>query len=261
MEGVFDMPHPLFVDFQGRKILVSGASSGLGRAICVELSRRGAELILLGRNQDQLKITEDRLESAGHHILCVDLTSHSEIYEKVKDFSRLNGRIYGLCHSAGVVETRPMNAIRVEGLRHMLDINFLAGLELARAVSRRDVMEENGGSILLISSVYGHVGMPGQIGYCGSKGAVISAARAMAIELARRKIRVNTLSPGLVRTTMTDEALSRLSQEQGKKIEEAHPLGIGTPEDVARAATFMLAPQNAWITGSDLVIDGGFIAQ
>jgi NAD(P)-dependent dehydrogenase (short-subunit alcohol dehydrogenase family) len=103
--------------------------------------------------------------------------------------------------------------------------------------------------------------MPGQIGYCATKGGVAAAVRAMAVELARRKIRVNTLSPGLVRTSMTDAALSLLSERQVKDIEEAHPLGTGTPEDVARAAAFLLAPQNPWITGAELVIDGGYTAR
>ena len=143
----------------------------------------------------------------------------------------------------------------------MLNVNLIAGIELARAISRRDVMEPDGGSILLMSSIYGRVGMPGQIGYAGSKGAVVAAARAMAIELARRNIRVNTLSPGFVKTPMTEEALAKLSEQQVKKIEDAHPLGTGTTEDVARAAAFLLAPQNRWITGVDLVIDGGYTAQ
>jgi NAD(P)-dependent dehydrogenase (short-subunit alcohol dehydrogenase family) len=194
-------------------------------------------------------------------MLSLDLAEVSEIYPKVKELCKQAGRIYGLCHSAGVVETRPLSAIKTEGIRHMLDVHLLAGIELARAISRRDVMEENGGAILFISSVYGQIGVPGQIGYCGSKGAVNAASRAMAIELARRKIRVNTLSPGLVRTAMTDHALSKLTAEQVQKIEHAHPMGIGTLEDVARAAAFLLAPQNGWITGTDLVIDGGYSAQ
>ena len=122
-------------------------------------------------------------------------------------------------------------------------------------------MDQDGGTILFMSSIYSRVGMPGQIGYAGSKGAVVAASRAMAIELARRNIRVNTLSPGFVRTPMTDEALAKLSDSQVKKIEDAHPLGTGSPEDVARAAVFLLAPQNRWITGIDLVIDGGYTAQ
>lgn len=261
MEGIFDMPEQPFVDFQGKKVLVSGASSGLGRATCIELSRRGAGLILLGRNEAQLRITATQVQTDDVHLLKIDLTAFSEIYGHIKAISEAHGRIYGLCHSAGVVETRPMNAIRIESLRRMLDVNYLAGIELARAVCRRDVMTEDGGSILFISSVYSHAGAAGQTGYCGSKGALNAAARAMAIELARRKIRVNTLSPGLVQTTMTEEAFSRLSAEQRQRIEEAHPLGIGTPEDVARAAAFMLAPQNRWITGADLVLDGGYLAQ
>jgi NAD(P)-dependent dehydrogenase (short-subunit alcohol dehydrogenase family) len=159
------------------------------------------------------------------------------------------------------VETRPLSSYKVEGLSAMLNVNLIAGIELARAISRRDVMEPDGGSILFMSSIYARVGMPGQIGYAGSKGAVVAAARAMAIELARRNIRVNTLSPGFVKTPMTDDALAKLSEQQVKKIEDAHPLGTGTPEDVARAAAFLLAPQNRWITGVDLVIDGGYTAQ
>jgi NAD(P)-dependent dehydrogenase (short-subunit alcohol dehydrogenase family) len=194
-------------------------------------------------------------------LLSLDLTLLSEIYPKVKELCKKTGRIYGLCHSAGIVETHPLSATKIENVHHMLDVHLLAGIELARVVSRRDVMEENGGALLFISSVYGQVGVPGQIGYCASKGAVNAASRSMAIELARRKIRVNTLSPGLVRTPMTDKALSKLTAEQVKKITDAHPMGIGTPEDVARAAAFLLAPQNGWITGTDLVIDGGYSAQ
>ena len=121
-------------------------------------------------------------------------------------------------------------------------------------------MEENGGSILFISSIYALVGMPGQIGYSASKGAVNSAVRAMAIELARRKVRVNALSPGLVRTDMINEAFKILTEEQVRRLEEAFPLGVGSPEDVAKAAVFLLAPQNSWITGTDFIIDGGYTA-
>lgn len=250
-----------FVDFQGKTVLVAGASSGIGRAISVELGRHGASLVLLGRDQTHLKETAALVESGDCHMLCLDLNVHSAILPKIKELSGNIGRIYGLCHSAGIVETRPLSSIRVDRFKVMLDVNLISGIELARAVCRRDVMEETGGSVLFISSIYALIGMPGEIGYSASKGALSSAARAMAVELARRKIRVNTLSPGLVRTEMTDTALSLLSEEQLKKLEEAHPLGTGKPEDVARAAVFLLAPQSSWITGADLVIDGGYTAQ
>jgi len=103
--------------------------------------------------------------------------------------------------------------------------------------------------------------MPGQIAYSASKGAVNSAVRTMAVELARRQIRVNTLSPGLVRTDMTNEAFKLLTEEQVKKLEQSFPLGVGSSGDVARAAAYLLAPQNRWITGIDLVVDGGYTAR
>jgi NAD(P)-dependent dehydrogenase (short-subunit alcohol dehydrogenase family) len=250
-----------FLDFSGKTIVVTGASSGIGRAISIELSRHGAQLVLIGRNQGQLEKTARKFGSDGCIILPIDLSNHAEILPKLRQLGSKKSRIYGLCHCAGMVETRPLSSFKIEGLKKMIDVNFVSGMELARAVCRRDVLEETGGSILFLSSIYSRVGIPGQIGYAGSKGAISSAARAMAIELARRRIRVNTLSPGFVKTPMTDAAMTKLSPEQIKKIEESHPLGTGEPQDVARAAAFLLAPQNKWITGTDLVIDGGYTAQ
>jgi len=254
------MENKQFVDFYGKKVIVTGASSGIGRAITVMLSRYGANLILIGRDRTRLDETVAMLESDDNHTIVLDLQEHSEILPEIKKISKGFGRIYGMCHSAGVVETRSLSSTKIDGIRSMIDVNLLSGIELARAVCRRDVMEEKGGSILFISSIYALVGMPGQIGYTASKGAVNSAARTMAIELARRKIRVNTLSPGLVRTDMTNKAFELLTEEQIKKLEEAFPLGVGSPEEVARAAVFLLAPQNSWITGTNLVIDGGYTA-
>ncbi len=177
------------------------------------------------------------------------------------DFAKRNGRVYGVCHSAGVVETRPLSGIKREGVLSMLEVNLMSGIEIARAVCRRDVMEEGGGSILFISSIYALIGMPGQIGYSASKGAVTAAMRAMAIELARRRIRVNSISPGLVETDMTEKAFSMLTKEQVRELKDSFPLGTGKPEDIARAAVFLLAPQNRWITGVDMVVDGGYTAR
>ena len=250
-----------FLDFEGKKIIVTGASSGIGRAISIELSRHGVDLILMGRNQERLEEAASRLASGSHETISLDLTNHSEIVPKIRELAKQVGRIYGLCHCAGIVKTLPLSSCNVEGINAMMGVNFVSGLEVSRAICRHDVMEEDGGSILFISSIYGQVGKPGQIGYSASKGAVTAAARSMAVELARRKIKVNTLSPGLVRTPMIEESFSKLNSQQINDIEKSFPLGIGAPEDVARAAVFLLAPQNKWITGIDLVIDGGYTAQ
>jgi NAD(P)-dependent dehydrogenase (short-subunit alcohol dehydrogenase family) len=128
-------------------------------------------------------------------------------------------------------------------------------------VVERAVLDERGGSVVWISSVYAHVGAPGQIAYCATKGAIGAAARAMALELTPRRVRVNCVSPGLVKTEMTLAAGSRMTAEQWSKIEALHPLGVGSVQDVARAVGFLLDPLNAWITGADLVIDGGYSLQ
>ena len=250
-----------FLDFGGRWVVVTGASSGIGRAVAVELARHGAKTILVGRNAEQLAETASALGGADHRALVLDLTRHDLIAAAIAETRRDTGLLYGLCHAAGVVETRPLPNNTVQVVQSQMDVNVLAGLELARAVCRRDAILPEGGSVLFISSVYGWVGMPGQIGYCATKGALAAAARAMAIELARRRIRVNTISPGLVLTKMTDAALGKLSPQQAGKLKDAYPLGVGQPEDVARAAVFLLAPGTGWITGVDLPVDGGYTAQ
>jgi NAD(P)-dependent dehydrogenase (short-subunit alcohol dehydrogenase family) len=250
-----------FVDFGGRWIVLTGASSGIGRAIAIELARRAARVLLIGRNEDKLRDTAAQLPPDAGRVVVQDLHRTDALMSLVADHARDHGRVYGLCYCSGVVETRPLASFQPEGFRDMVNVNVTAALELAHAVCRRNVMTEEGGALLFIASIYGLVGMPGQLSYSATKGALQSAARSMAIELARRRIRVNTLSPGLVHTPMTDTAFSVLSKEQVRAIEEAHPLGSGTPEDVARAATFLLAPQSGWITGTDVVIDGGYTAR
>jgi len=250
-----------FIDFKGKNVIVTGASSGIGRAISIQLNRCGATVVLFGRNQEGLMETATSLGSGSYHIVKFDLTDHGAIVPKIREVSSNVGRIYGLCHSAGIDEIRPLSSCKFDRLQLLLDINLLAGIELTRAICRRDIMEEDSGSILLISSIAGIVGVPGHVAYSASKGAVAAAVRTLAIELADRKIKVNAISPGLIRTGMTMKALSRLSEQQRQDIEKAHPLGIGNSKDVARAATFLLAPQNTWITGTNMVVDGGYTAQ
>jgi NAD(P)-dependent dehydrogenase (short-subunit alcohol dehydrogenase family) len=249
------------LEFAGRWIVVTGASSGLGRAVAVELARRGAKVVLAGRDPTRLGETAALLEGAEHRLLELDLNRFDAIVPEILRLRQETGPLYGLCHAAGVVETRPLAGNTVEVVQGQLNVNLIAGLEMARAVCRRDVMDAEGGSLLFVSSVYGRVGMAGQIGYCATKGAVASAVRALAIELARRRIRVNCISPGLVFTGMTKKALDLLSAEHVDKIRAAHPLGVGEPEDVGRAAAFLLSPGSRWITGADLAVDGGFTAQ
>ena len=247
--------------FQGKTIVVSGASSGIGRAVAVHLARQGAGLVLIGRDRGRLEETARQGNAPVCRILELDLSRQTDIMPAIKGTVPAVGRLYGLCHAAGTVETLPLSATSPEKLQAMIQVNYLGGMELARAVTRRDILNEDGGSILFISAIYGLIGKPGQIAYSGSKGAVTAAARAMAIELARRNIRVNVLSPGIVRTEMTEKAFSGLTAQQVQALQDTHPLGFGSPEDVASAAAFLLSPESKWITGTNLVVDGGCSAQ
>lgn len=247
--------------FADRWLIVTGASSGIGRAVSLELVALGARVVLMGRNTERLAETAKLAGAAGRtHIHVLDLAAVDRIGDVIASLVAALGPIYGLCHAAGLGQTIPFRSTRADVTRTQMEINLHAGLELARALTRRDAMPASEGSILWLSSVYAHVGGIGEVAYCATKGAVVAASRAMALELARKGVRVNTLSPGFVSTGMTDAPESRLSTEQWAQIIARHPLGAGTVEDVARAAVFLLDPRNRWITGTDLIIDGGFTA-
>jgi NAD(P)-dependent dehydrogenase (short-subunit alcohol dehydrogenase family) len=248
-------------DYQDKCIVVTGASSGIGEAIAIEIARKGSKPILVGRNADKLRATASQLGIPEQYVLPLDLSDHAAILPGIRSVSKKTGPIYGLCHAAGIADTVSLSSCSVDKMKQMMDINLYAGIEIARAVCRRDIMEQNGGSILFIASIYAMIGMTGEIGYSASKGGIMAAARAMAIELARRRIRVNVLSPGLVKTRMTEQAFAKLPEKHRKEIEDSHPLGTGMPDDVARAAAFLLDPQNRWITGTNLTIDGGYTAR
>jgi NAD(P)-dependent dehydrogenase (short-subunit alcohol dehydrogenase family) len=246
-------------DFSQRWVVVSGASSGIGRAIAVALSHAGARVALLGRREDRLQETASLCaDPAATEVLPLDLLSTDAIAPAITALSKRVGRLYGLCHCAGTVQTLPLTALKPGRVRAGLEVNFIAGLELARAIAHRDVLDTTSASMLWIGSVYAHTAAPGQVAYCASKGAVVSAVRALALELAPRKARVNSLSPGFVRTEMTTGGPTALTDEQWARIIALHPLGAGQPEDVARTAVFMLNPANTWLTGADWVLDGGY---
>jgi len=244
------------IDFENKWVVVSGASSGIGRGIARALAACNANLVLLGRNEKTLAETAENIPSENVKLLVVDLSNSDTILPQMKKVTGETGAIYGFCHCAGIVDTRPIGVTTPDSILKQLNINLIAGTEIVRALSKRGAMAEPG-SIVFISSVYAHVGGACETAYCATKGAVSAAVRAMAVELSAKNIRVNSVSPGFVHTAMTDKQ-SKLTEEQLEAIVKKHPLGAGTAEDVARAVIFLLYHKNKWITGTDMIVDGGY---
>jgi NAD(P)-dependent dehydrogenase (short-subunit alcohol dehydrogenase family) len=243
-------------NFSGRKILLAGATSGLGCAIARGLAQMGASLILTGRDQNRLNELKQNL-TGSHQAMLLDLSDPQQIESQLNQ--DLLKDLYGICFCAGVVETRPLKLMKpVQFLQHM-QVNSFSALELARLLTQKQFMPAEG-SLVFVTSIYSTIGAPGQSAYCASKGALAAASRALAVELAPRNIRVNCIAPGFVATDMTMQK-SRLSESQLQAIVDKHPLGAGSEDQVARAAAFLLSPANRWITGTELCVDGGYTAQ
>ena len=251
------MLNPL--DLTGRTILVTGASSGLGRESSIILSRLGARIILVARSQERLEETRQQLEGSEHVIAPYDLNAYEEIPGWMRTLAGHHGLLDGLVHSAGLQITAPLKTMDAKQVEQLWRVNVSAALWLAKGYRQRGV-NNSGGSIVFLSSVAGIAGQPALSAYAGSKGAVISMTRALALELARERIRVNCIAPGYVTTKMAQEFGERITEEHLAAIEKGFPLGFGEAIDVAYAVSYLLSTAAKWITGTTLVVDGGFTA-
>ncbi len=248
------------LDLSGRRYLVTGAASGIGRAASLLLAECGAELILLDMNEDGLK--EVAQECNGKVFpLAADLTDISSLKEKIKSTVSESGKLNGFVHCAGIPYISPLNAVNEAKAEKLYRINTYAAIELAKICSSKTVYSGDNGSIVLISSVYGLVGSAANVVYAMSKGAVIAITKSLAVELAAKGIRVNCIAPGFVKTNMMGGISGSFDAEYNARLEHLHPLGLGTAEDVANAILFMLSDMGRWVTGSVLSVDGGFTAQ
>jgi NAD(P)-dependent dehydrogenase (short-subunit alcohol dehydrogenase family) len=246
----------------GKLILVTGASSGIGRQCAIFCSQMGATVVLFGRNQERLKETLRLMEEPDKHVIySIDLLEYEKISVIVKEIVSQKGRIDGLINCAGISSTLPLNAVSPEKMEHFFQTNVIGGINLTKQVAKRPHISENGGSIIFISSVMGVTGESGKILYSMTKGALNSAVRSMSVELASRKIRINSISPGVVESPMSKSAVYSKDEESRSKIQSLHPLGLGSAKDIANACIFLLSDAARWITGTNLIVDGGYLAK
>lgn len=249
------------MDLGGRTVLVTGASSGIGREIAVLLSQLGARVVITGRSEERLKETADMMEGEGHRIVPFDLADTDAIPGWMKSVVSEAGMLNGLVHSAGMQLYKPLRTVTVASIEKVLRVNLLSALFLGKGFRQKGVGVVSGGSIVYLASVMGLVGEPGQSEYCTSKGGLVAMTKSLACEMAREGIRVNCIAPAVVMTEMSRKSSESLTPEQFAAIEAMHPLGFGVPRDVAHAAAFLLADTSRWITGTTLIVDGGYTAR
>ena len=237
---------------ENKTILVTGASSGIGKAIAIECSKMGATMIITGRNSERLSETFSMLENKEHAQIIADLTDEVQLKELVEQLSNLNGIV--LC--AGIDKRLPLKFINQDDFNTVMQTNLFAPSILMQQLLKKKKIEKQS-SVVCISSIAACSADMGHAIYSASKGALNSFARVMALELASQKIRVNCILPGVVDTNMLQSGI--LTEEQFVEEEKRYPLGrFGQPKDVAFATVYFLSDASAWTTGANLIIDGGF---
>ena len=238
---------------EGKTILVTGASSGIGRSIAIECSKMGAQVIITARNTERLAETLARMEGNGHSIVAADLLNETD-RNHLLDIPIL---LDGVVHCAGLVKTMLFPFIDMESLSSVMNVNFTAPALLSAQLVKRKKLTKNS-SFVFISSISGNVCVGGGNSiYSASKAAINGLMKNMALDLSAKGIRVNSVCPGMVDTDFFDNNM--ISAEQLAEDRKRYPLKrYGKPEEIAWAVIYLLSDASKWITGSSLLIDGGY---
>ena len=244
---MFDNPFSL----HSKKILITGASSGIGRATAIECSKLGAKLYLTARNEEKLKETISMLKGDGHSYIVSDLSDEMAINNLVEKITALDGCV----HNAGMGKTLPIQFIKKVDLDSMFLLNTFAPILLTQKLVKNKKINK-GGTIVFTSSISGLLASPGGSIYSATKGALNNFMRNAAVDLAPKSIRCNAVLPGMIETDFINRGT--LTEEQFEKDRLKYPLKrYGKPTDVAYAIIYFLSDASSWVTGSSLIVDGG----
>lgn len=236
---------------EGKTILVTGASSGIGQGIAVTCSKMGAHVIIGGRNEEKLNNTLSQLDGDRHQKMVGDLTDFAHLSELVEPLPKLDG----IVHCAGIGDRVLAKMMTESDLDRIMNINFKAPVMLQTELLKQKKMQK-GGSIVFIASIAQDSPSIGNGLYAASKGAIISYANCLELELAPRRIRVNCISPAMVWTDLIFKG--GITEEELKEDEKKYPLKrYGRPDDIANLAVYLLSDASTWMTGSNIKLTGG----
>lgn len=238
---------------ENKTILVTGASSGIGKAIAIECAKMGAQVVITGRNEQRLQETYGQLEGLQPAYIVANLTKKEDVETLVNQIDSLNG----LVNCAGLTIPKPFKFLQEEDIQEVMTINFNAPLLLTQLFIKKKKLQKTS-SIVFISSISGtKISYIGNSIYSASKGAINGICKGLALELASQQIRVNTVIPGMVETNIVSGG--EVTQEQMEADKQKYPLKrYGKPEEVAYAVVYLLSDASSWVTGSNLLIDGGY---
>lgn len=245
---------------ENKVIIVTGASSGIGAQCAIDCSKMGAKVVLVARNEERLKQTLEQCEEPSRHmILPLDLSSSEGLKEAVKDVVAKVGKINGVVNCAGMSSVTPLKLVTDELLDQFFRTNVYSAINLSKEVTRvGNYDKEVGCSIILFASIMGLCGEKCKTMYSATKGALIAAARSMACELAKNKVRVNVVSPGAIETPINANLPHMADPELRKELEDKHLLGLGECSDIANACIYLLSDAAKWVTGQNFIVDGGY---
>lgn len=244
---------------EGKVIVISGAASGIARQCAISCSKMGAKLILLDLNEEGLQETMGMVECSEKHFWAsVNLLEYDKVGEIIKEAVAKVGRINGLLNCAGISTTNLFKLTRPEELDKFFHVNVFTGYFLAQECTKMGNLSKEGGSIVFFSSVAGSYGEVGKSTYGMTKAALLNLAKHLACEMARKNVRVNSVSPGAIETPINMNLPHMKDPEKRAKLEAQHLLGLGKTDDVANACIYLLSDASRWVTGTNMFVDGGF---
>lgn len=235
----------------GKHILVTGASSGMGRVFCQMISKEGARVSLIARNEERLNDTLSKMCGEGHKYYLCNLTKEEEIKSTIEQLEALDGVVF----CAGINDFVPLKFVKQDKLQRIFQTNYFSQVILTQMLVKKKLIKKQA-SLVYISSLSSILGVSGTLLYASSKAALNSAVRVIAAELAPQGIRANAICPGIVRTEMLGN--TNIDEDTFTKQAADYPLGLGSPEDVGNAVLYHLSDGSRWLTGNCMVIDGGY---
>ncbi len=241
-------------NFSSKRFIITGATSGIGKKICEDLIKNGAVVLAIGRRKEKLNILKEQY-GERINVETVDVNNFDLLKSAIEKFGEKE-KVDGSVHCAGINKFTPLRAFNWSDAEQIIRTSLFAGIELIRIVSSKKISSEKSSHVLL-ASVAGIKGEVGFTAYSAAKSALIGAVKTLALELAIKDIRVNSITPGWIPTEMTD-AIDARYPGHIDTIKLQHPLGIGSVEDVSNLTMFLLSDEAKWITGTNIVIDGGY---